>query len=256
MTAVVKRRHPVADGVITWEPSERRVRGLAGDETIVDSRRPILIWLPGQAVPLYAFPEQDVRVDLLRPAGATSYDLVLGPEVREAAAWRFAEPQLAAFLAFEWFERTGRGLDHWYEEDEEIFVHPRDPYKRVDAIHSSRHVTVEIGGRVVAESRRPVLVFETRLPTRYYLPRDDVRLDLLTPTDLSTGCPYKGTAGYWSLNDADQVPPNIAWSYPDPLPAVGAIAGHIAFYNEVADITVDGERLERPHTSFTERLRR
>ncbi|WP_433305211.1 DUF427 domain-containing protein [Actinoplanes sp. CA-030573] len=264
MTANVSRRHPVPDGAITWEPSERWVRGRAGGETIVDSRRPILVWQPAQAVPLYAFPASDVRGDLLReatrPAGhphagaAASYDLVLGTEVREAAAWRFAAAELSGYIAFEWFGRTGRGLDHWFEEEEEIFVHPRDPYKRVDAIRSSRHVRVEIDGTLVADSHRPTLLFETRLPTRYYLPREDVRLDLLVATDLRTGCPYKGTAEYWSLRGDGPAPPDIAWSYADPIPAVGLIAGQIAFYNEVVDITLDGQRLERPETPFTKQL--
>jgi uncharacterized protein (DUF427 family) len=260
----VSRRHPEQDGQLTWEPGERWVRGRKGDRTIVDSRRPVLIWEPGQAVPLYAFPEADVRADLLRPAAAppatthtgasVTYYLILGDEVLENAAWRLDAGDLSGYIAFEWFRRSGRGLDHWYEESEEIFVHPRDPYKRVDALRSTRHVTVEIDGSVVADSRAPVLLFETRLPVRYYLPREDVRLDRFEHSDLQTGCPYKGTAEYWSLREPGTVPPNIAWSYPDPIPAVGVIAGHIAFYNEVVDITVDGERLERPVSVFSEQL--
>ena len=129
-------------------------------------------------------------------------------------------------------------------------VHPRDPHKRVDVLPSSRHVQVEIDGTVVADTRAPVLLFETHLPIRYYIPREDVRLDLFTPTDHRTRCPYKGLATeYWSWTGAD-VPPNIAWSYPDPLRAVHAIKDRVAFYNEAVDITVDGERLERPVTEF------
>jgi uncharacterized protein (DUF427 family) len=260
----ISRRHPVPDHEFTWEPSERWVRGRKGDETIVDSRRPILVWEPGHAVPLYAFPEADVRADLLRPAarppeqahrGSTVfYDLVVGDEVLDNAAWRFDVEELSGYLGFEWFGRAGRGLDHWYEESEEIFIHPRDPYKRVDAIPSSRHVIVEIDGSVVADSHAPVLLFETRLPTRYYLPREDVRLDLFEHSESHTGCPYKGTAEYLSLRGAGGVPPDVAWSYPEPIPAVRAIAGRVAFYNEVVDITVDGERLERPVTLFNARL--
>lgn len=261
----VERRHPVQEHVLTWEPSERRVRGTKGEHTVVDSRRPILVWEPDQAVPLYSFPREDVRTELLRPAadpdtGAHSgsrifYDLVLDGETVPNAAWTFAGDELSAYISFEWFRRVGRGLDHWYEEDEEIFVHPRDPYKRVDAIASTRHVRVEIGGVQVAETRSPVLVFETRLPVRYYIPREDVRLDLFTPTDLSTACPYKGTAEYWSLTGAGPgVPPDIAWSYADPLPAVQSVRGLIAFYNEAVELTVDGERLDRPVTPFSEGL--
>ncbi|MFE7991617.1 DUF427 domain-containing protein [Streptomyces shenzhenensis] len=245
---------------LLWEPSGRWVRGRMRGVTVVDSRHPVLVWEPGVPVPLYAFPRAEVRTDLLRPAARPRtgthtgsrvfYDLDLDGEVLEDAAWTFPAADLAGHVAFEWSARTGRGLDHWYEEEEEIFVHPRDPYKRVDALPSSRHVRVEIDGTVVADTRRPVLLFETSLPTRYYLPREDVRLDLFRPTDHSTGCPYKGTAAYWSWRGAAGVPPDVVWSYPDPLPAVAAVKGLLAFYNEAVDITVDGVRLERPSTHF------
>jgi uncharacterized protein (DUF427 family) len=249
---------------LLWEPSERWVRGRRGDTTVVDSRHPVLVWEPALPVPQYAFPREEVREDLLRPAknppvGAHSgsrifYDLEVDGELLENAAWTFPADDLAGHIAFEWFRRSGKGLDHWYEEEEEIFIHPRDPHKRVDAIPSSRHVRVEIAGTVVADTRRPVLLFETGLPVRYYIPGEDVRLDLLVPTEHGTGCPYKGTAEYWSWRDGAGVPPHVVWSYPDPLPAVGVIKGLLAFYNEAVDITVDGERLERPVTPFTKAL--
>jgi uncharacterized protein (DUF427 family) len=250
---------------LLWEPSERWVRGRKGDVTVVDSRHPVLVWEPDLPVPTYAFPREEVRTDLLRPAknpptgrhtgSQIFYDLEVDGDLLENAAWMFPADDLAGHIAFEWFRRTGRGLDHWYEEEEEIFIHPRDPHKRVDALPSSRHVRVEIDGTVVADTRRPVLLFETSLPTRYYIPSEDVRLDLLTPTDHSTGCPYKGTARYWSWRGEEDVPPNIVWSYPEPLPAVAAIKDRLAFFNEAVDITVDGERLERPVTPFSEALR-
>ncbi|WP_405884810.1 DUF427 domain-containing protein [Streptomyces sp. NBC_01384] len=246
---------------LLWEPSERWVRGRKGDVTVVDSRHPVLVWEPGLPVPLYAFPREEVREELLRPAknpptgthfgSRIFYDLEVGGGLLENAAWTFPADDLAGHISFEWFRRSGRGLDHWYEEEEEIFIHPRDPHKRVDAIPSSRHVRVEIDGTVVADTRRPVLLFETGLPVRYYIPREDVRLDLLVPTEHSTGCPYKGTAEYWSWRGDADVPPNLLWSYPDPLPAVGAVKGLLAFYNEAVDITVDGERVERPVTPFS-----
>lgn len=252
-----------AEGLL-WEPSERWVRGCKGEVTVVDSRHPVLVWEPEVPVPLYAFPRGEVREDLLRPAknpptGTHSgsrvfYDLEVDGELLENAAWTFPADDLAGHIAFEWFSRSGRGLDHWYEEDEEIFIHPRDPHKRVDALPSSRHVRVEIDGTVVADTRRPVLLFETGLPTRYYIPRADVRLHLFVPSDLSTGCPYKGTAEYWSWRGGGDAPANLVWSYPEPLPAVGAVKDLVAFYNEAVDITVDGERLERPVTPFTTTL--
>ncbi|MFF9219538.1 DUF427 domain-containing protein [Streptomyces viridosporus] len=264
--------HPAARAMratpegLLWEPSERWVRATAGGVTVVDSRHPLLVWEPRLPVPQYAFPREEVRTDLLRPArnpltgrhtGSTVfYDLEAGGEVRPDAAWTFPADDLAGHIAFEWFPRTGTGLDRWYEEEEEIFVHPRDPHTRVDAVPSSRHVRVEIEGTVVADTRSPVLLFETSLPTRYYLPRQDVRLDLFEATDHSTRCPYKGTADqYWSWRGGGAVPPDIVWSYPDPLPAVAAIRGRLAFFNEAVDLTVDGERLSRPVTSFSASLR-
>ncbi|MFE9021230.1 DUF427 domain-containing protein [Streptomyces sp. NPDC007808] len=250
---------------LLWEPSERWVRGVKGDVTVVDSRHPVLVWEPGLPVPCYAFPRAEVRTDLLRPAAHPEpgshtgsqifYDLRTDGQQVENAAWTFPAADLADHIAFEWFRRWGSGLDHWYEEEEEIFVHPRDPHKRVDAMPSSRHVRVEIGGTVVGDSHRPVLLFETGLPTRYYLPPEDVRLDLFEPTDHRTGCPYKGRARYWTWRGAGEVPRNIAWSYAEPLPAVAPVKGLVAFYNEAVDITVDGERLERPVTPFTSALK-
>ena len=156
-------------------------------------------------------------------------------------------------MAFDWFGRTRPGVEHWYEEDEEIFVHPRDPYKRVDPLPSSRHIQVSVNSIVVADTHRPVLLYETRLPVRYYIPPQDVDFSRLTATDLRTRCPYKGIARYWSLR-GDQRAENIVWSYPDPIAAAVQIKEHIAFYNEVVDITVDGEPVERPVTVFSSRL--
>lgn len=260
----VHRQSEAIDSVV-WEPSERWVRATKGEVTVVDSRRPVLVWEPGRPVPLYAFPAEDVRTDLLRTverpansrrhAGATVfYDLVLADQSVKAAAWTYAGEELAGHISFEWFGRDV--LDHWYEEDEEIFVHPRDPHKRVDALPSTRHVQVEIEGTTVADTHTPVLLFETHLPVRYYFPRDDVRLDLLTPTDAHTRCPYKGVATeYWSWEGDADVLPDIAWSYPDPLRPVELIKDRVAFYNESVDIVVDGERQERPVTFFSKRSR-
>jgi uncharacterized protein (DUF427 family) len=241
------------------------VRGRKADVTVVDSRHPVLVWEPGVPVPVYAFPRADVRTDLLRPAGNPPtgshtgshvfYDLEVDGTVVANAAWTFPSEDLAGHIAFEWFRRWDSGLDHWYEEEEEIFVHPRDPHKRVDALPSSRHVQVEVAGLLVADTRRPVLLFETSLPTRYYLPGEDIRLDLFEPTGHSTGCPYKGTARYWTWRGPGEAPRNVLWSYADPLPPAAAVKGLLAFYNEAVDITVDGERLERPVTPFTAGLK-
>jgi uncharacterized protein (DUF427 family) len=262
-TVPLARRHPVPPGELTWEPSQRWVRATIGDVTVVDSHHPVLVWEPGRAVPRYVFPSSELRTDLLEevpppaedlhPGATTWYDLVLGDKRYPHLAWAYGVGELAGHIAVDWFRRDGIGVDHWYEEEEEVFIHPRDPYKRVDPLPSSRHVQVAVGGQVVADTTRPILLFETRLPIRYYIPPEDVNFSLLEESDLETGCPYKGKARYWSVRGAPDAD-NIVWAYPDPVRAAGIIKDHVAFYNEVVDITVDGELLERPVSEFSARL--
>lgn len=119
-----------------------------------------------------------------------------------------------------------------------------DAKHTVKAVPGTQHVRVEIGGRVIAESRRPVLVHETGLPVRYYLPPEDVALEVLEPTDTRTHCPYKGDASYWAYRDAaGQVTRDVAWAYPEPLADVALIKGHLSFYETRATVTVDGDAL-------------
>jgi uncharacterized protein (DUF427 family) len=142
-------------------------------------------------------------------------------------------------------------MDRWYEEDEEVFVHARDPHTRVDILPSSRRVRVEIDGVTVADSTKGRFLFETGLPARYYLPKSDVRMDLLTPTDKVTACPYKGTARYWSVNIGETTHPDAVWGYEDPLPESDRIAGLVCFYNEKTDIFLDEVLQDRPQTKFS-----
>jgi uncharacterized protein (DUF427 family) len=131
-------------------------------------------------------------------------------------------------------------------------VHPRNPYSRVDALRSTRRVRVELEGVVLAESSSPVMVFETGLPTRYYLNRTEVDFTHLTKSDTVTACPYKGkTTGYWSVRLDDAVHADLAWSYDFPTRQLLPIAGLIAFYNEKVDIVLDGKPLDRPVTHFS-----
>jgi uncharacterized protein (DUF427 family) len=141
--------------------------------------------------------------------------------------------------------------DGWFEEDEEVFVHPRDPYKRIDILHSSRHIEVEVNGVKIADTFHPTQLFETSLPTRYYIPKLDVRMDQLTRTDTVTGRAYKGFAEYWSVDAAGETVKDLAWSYKTPFPDNVKIAGLVAFYNERADIILDGKRQTRPKTKFS-----
>ena len=158
-----------------------------------------------------------------------------------------AAPGLAGTVRFDW-----DALDAWFEEDEQVFVHPRSPYTRVDALRSTRLVRVELDGVVLAESSSPVMVVETGLPTRYYLNRTEVNLAHLEPTATVTACPYKGTtSGYWSVRVGETVHADLAWAYDFPTRQLLPIAGLIAFYNEKVDVSIDGRRLERPVTHFS-----
>jgi uncharacterized protein (DUF427 family) len=245
-----------------FEESPRRVRGVFAGETIVDSYGAKLMHETG-LLPVYYFPRDDVRMELLEPTehsthcpfkgDAAYWSVSVGERVAENAAWSYPEPiagapPLAGHLAFYW-----SSLDSWLEEDEEVFVHPRDPYHRVDVLDSSRHVRVSVNGEGVAETTRPKLLFETGLPPRYYIPDEDVRDEALVASDRTTRCPYKGIATYHSVRAGDALEEALVWTYDDPLPAVGKIAGHRCFFNERVDLEVDGELQERPQTQWSVR---
>jgi uncharacterized protein (DUF427 family) len=142
-------------------------------------------------------------------------------------------------------------MGHWFEENEEVFVHARDPYTRIDILPSDRRVRVEVEGVTVADSTNASFLFETGLPTRYYLPKTDVRMDLLTPTDTATACPYKGTARYWSINLDGQTFDDYVWGYDSPLPESQKVMGMVSFYNEKVDIYLDEALQDRPKTKFS-----
>ncbi|HEX3606968.1 MAG TPA: DUF427 domain-containing protein [Candidatus Dormibacteraeota bacterium] len=239
------------------EPVPRRVRAVLGGEVVVDTTRALYVWeWPGY--PQYYIPVDDVAAGTLVDEGGTghgrqgvtrTHGVRAGGQVREGAARVVVEPaveRLAGTVRFEW-----KAMDAWYEEDERVFVHPRNPYTRVDVLRSTRHLRVELDGVLLAESPAPVLLFETGLPTRYYLNRTELRLEHLVPSDTVTSCPYKGTtSGYWSAHIGDQVHHDVAWTYDFPLREVLPIGGLAAFYNERVDITLDGVLLPRPTTHF------
>lgn len=243
----------VPERVLYFEDSPRRVRVVLNGHTVADSRRVKLLHETGRT-PVYYFPEADVRQELLRPSEQRSrsphrgvearWSVIAGDRTADDAAWSYSElPEnanfLAGYYAFRW-----DSIDAWYEEDEQVFVHARDPYHRVDVRDSSRHVRVIVKGVVVAETRRPTLLFETGLPTRYYFPRDDIRSDLLEESDRHTGCPYKGTASYYSVRTPGRLVRDVVWYYPEPLAEAAKIKGLLAFYNERVELEVDGERLD------------
>lgn len=228
---------------------------MLGNETIADSREAMVLRQHG-FLPVYYLPKRDVRTNLLEPSahttsspykGTASYWTVRAGERRaESAAWSYLEPKPGSpdtrgFLSFDF-----HSMDAWYEEDEQIAVHARDPYHRVDALRSSRRVRVSIDGVVVADSSRPVLLFETGLVTRYYLPLQDVRIDLLEPSETFTMCPYKGRAGYYSARIGGTGHEDVAWYYPRPLRDVAKIENYLCFWNERYAIEVEGEDLRSP----------
>jgi len=245
-------------GRIRVEPSHKRIRTYLGGEVIADTTGALLVWeVP--YYPTYYLPEADVRMDRLieegegkrSPSRGTpiTYTIEVDGSAATAAAYTYPDSPIEGirgYIAFVW-----KAMDHWFEEDEEVYVHPRDPYTRVDVLNSSRNVRIEIDGVTVADSNRPALLFETGLPVRYYLPKTDVRMDLLVPTDTATECPYKGTARYWSVDTGTALHQDLVWGYSFPAAESARIAGLVSFYNEKVDIYVDGTLEDRPKTKFS-----
>ncbi|MGI8799017.1 MAG: DUF427 domain-containing protein [Pseudonocardia sp.] len=250
-----------ADGSyhIRVEPIAKRIRAFVDDVAIADSTRTLMMWESGRLC-LYYFPIDDVRTDLLSASGtvvpsahkgdATYYSVTVGERMIDDAAWRYlapaaGTPEVAGYIAFYW-----KYMDHWFEEDEEVFVHARNPYHRIDVVPSSRRVEVIVDGKTVADTKNAMFLFETSLPPRYYIPKEDIRFELLQPSKLQTGCTYKGpTSAYWSATGSHRP---LAWCYETPWPEVAKIAGRVAFFNERADaIRVDGVTQSKPLTPWS-----
>ncbi|SOD74553.1 uncharacterized protein SAMN05892883_3739 [Jatrophihabitans sp. GAS493] len=239
------------------EPVPRRIRATLGGQVVLDTVAARYVW-EWPYFPQYYVPLGDVNSDLLVDEAHSSklsrgtarrFGLQVGDLSRPSALRVFSGDvidELDGLARFEW-----EALDAWFEEDEQIYVHPRNPYVRVDALRSNRSVRVELEGVLLAESNSPVMVFETGLPTRYYLDRTAVRFDHLEATSTVSECPYKGTtSGYWSARIGDVVHDDLAWTYAFPTRQLLPISGMIAFYNEKVDTFLDGVLLERPETHF------
>jgi uncharacterized protein (DUF427 family) len=240
--------------ILHFDPSPKRVRVFFAGETIVDSTDAKLLHETGY-LPVYYFPLADVRLDFLEPSDHTTHcpfkgdasyrSVVVGDRRADNSMWSYEDPiESASFLRGHvalYFDR----MDAWFEEDEEIFVHPRDPYSRIDILASSRQVRVSMEGHDLAESDRPVLLFETSLPTRFYFPKQDVRMDLLEVSGHVTECAYKGRPVHYSAPILGDVGKHIAWCYENPQPEAEKIKGLVAFYNERVDLELDGRKVER-----------
>ena len=216
----------------------RRVRATFAGQTVLDTTRGMLLHETGLLPQLYV-PHEDIRADLLRPTehhtycpfkGTASYwTVTVGDQVAGNAVWYYPEPNaesawLRGYAGFYW-----GAMDEWYDEDELVEGHLRDPYHRVDVRRSSRHVRVRHGDTVLAETDRPLLLSETGLPNRFYVPAADVRQDLLEPSGTHTVCAYKGTASYWSVTAGDGKLADAVWSYPQAEGDSAAISGYLCF---------------------------
>jgi uncharacterized protein (DUF427 family) len=255
---ITKLEKAKARGSVRIERGAKRIRAFLGGEAVVDTTRPVLVWeVP--YYPTYYLPLDDVRTELLVPDGIVAhspsrgegrtFSVRAGGKQAAGAAVRYEDSpieELRDLIRLDW-----DSMDAWFEEDEEVFTHARNPYTRVDILPSSRHVRVEVDGVTVAESASPTLLFETGLPVRYYLPKTHVRMEVLTRSDSVSYCPYKGQAEWWSVRTGDGLRDDLAWSYRTPLRESQEIAGLVAFYDEKVDIYVDGVLQERPHTKFS-----
>jgi uncharacterized protein (DUF427 family) len=252
---------PAPGKALYLEPTPKRIRVVVGGETIADSRRAMLLHESGHQ-PIYYFPLEDVRSDLLAPSDrhtrcpkkgeASYYTITVGDRVVDAGAWYYPEviasapPLLRGLVAFYW-----NRMDHWLEEDEEVFGHPRDPYHRIDVIRTDRVIRVSLDGELLAETRSGVALFESNLPVRWYMPVEDVAA-ALEPTDTVTRCPYKGLASYYSVRLAGgAVERDLVWYYPGPLPEAARIKGLVCFFNERVDLELDGELQRRPESPWS-----
>jgi uncharacterized protein (DUF427 family) len=261
------------------EPTAKRIRATLNGRTLVDSTAAVLVWEPRRVVPSYAVPIGDVAAEL-RPASSSRssvdglgvrlpavsdrpvldpsvpfavhtaegdpVDLHVGAEVRTGAGLLLGDPDLAGHVLLDF-----DAFDQWWEEDEPNVGHPRDPFHRVDALRSSRHVRLARDGVLLAESTRPTLLFETSLPVRIYLPREDVLVDLVPSATRST-CAYKGHASYLSPRVDGREVPDLVWTYEQPLKEAADVTGLVAFFDERVDVVLDGVPRPRPVTPWSD----
>jgi len=253
---------PPTGSLLLWWPVPQRIRALVEGETLVDTLGATLLHETGH-LPVYYFPDDDVRFDLLEPSdkrthcphkGDASYwSIRVGDRVVPDAVWAYRDPlEPAPFLrghvALYW-----NLVDEWFAEDDQLFGHPRDPFHRIDVHPTTRRIRVLVGGEVVADTVRAHGLFETSLPPRWYIPAEDVRMDLLEPSETKTRCAYKGSASYWNVRVGDTFEDDLVWSYAEPQHDAEAVRGLLCFFNERVDIELDGVTGERPVTQWSRR---
>jgi uncharacterized protein (DUF427 family) len=255
--------------LLRHEPDDQRIRAMLGGRTVVDTSRALLVWEPRRIIPSYAVPLDDLQGDLtltaLHPADVPgvlhpgipfgvhsipgrSFDLAVGGVTRQAAVFLLDDLDIDGYAVLDF-----KAFDTWYAEDERLVSHARDPYHRVEARRTTRRIRIESDGVLLAESDRATLVYETHLPTRFYLPADDVA-GKQVPSTRRTSCAYKGEATYTSFVVRGEVLENLAWSYAEPLEGLEKIRGLVAFFDDLLDVYVDGRRRERPRTVLSTTL--
>lgn len=245
---------------VTTEPCAKRIRVIFNGETVADTVSALLLFEP-PITPVYYIPLADIPQTFRQPTDhathcpfkghATYWNIVAGDQVAENALWSYpdpisAVPELKGHAAFYW-----NRMDQWLEEDEEIFVHARDPHVRLDILPSSRRVEVSVNGTIIADSTRALFLFETGQPVRHYIPAEDVMQVLLSVSDLKTACPYKGVASYFHMDLDGTRHENLVWHYADPVREAAPIRDHLCFYNEQVDIRIDGVAQARPQTKWS-----
>ena len=213
----------IAEGTAFVQPYPRRVRAILGGRTVVDTEGAALLHAPGRIAALWV-PSADVDASAI-PEGVLREPRQDDPDLGDRVHLPFG------------------AAERWFAEDEPVYAHFKDPYHRVDVLSSSRHVVVRVAGEVVAETRRPKLLFETSLPVRYYVPWADTRIGFFERSDTISECPYKGDGQHWHLAVGGARTEDAAWSLPHPLPEGFAALEHVAFYAEKVELEVDGRRI-------------
>jgi uncharacterized protein (DUF427 family) len=251
---------PPTGSVILWDPVPQRIRAFVGRELLVDSRSAVLLHESGH-LPVYYFPREDVRMDLLEPSAHTTHcphkgeasywTIRAGRREVPNAVWSYLEPLEPVSFIAGWMSVYWDLVDEWFAEDAQLQGHPRDPYHRIDIYPTTRHVRVLLDGEVLADSRRALGLFETGLPPRWYLPVEDVRTELLEPSAKKTRCAYKGSASYWNVRVGDRVEEDVVWTYPDPEREAEPVRDMLCFFAERTDLELDGEQVERPQTQWS-----
>jgi uncharacterized protein (DUF427 family) len=240
---------PLPKRLLFVERLRRRMRVRFADRWIADSEQVLLLFEPAR-YPVAYFPEADVAPGVLQRTEHITQHTDLGPtswfsvqadaqHVAARGAWQHTglpahASELQGLVAFAW-----RAMDAFYEEDERIVGHAADPYHRIDIRQASRHLVVRHGERVIAETKRPLVLYESGFAPRWYVPRADIDVSALVPVKLQTFCPYKGLCSYYAIGDARQA----AWSYPDAYPEVGRISGLVSFEPDIVTVHLDGVQL-------------